>query len=57
MRLTSNAAGRWRFESFGELIGYDGENLAYQVRIAVDESVVEVMVNGKWLTARIYPTK
>ena len=39
MRLTSNAAGRWRFESFGELIGYDGENLAYQVRIAVDESV------------------
>lgn len=39
MRLTQNAAGRWRFESFGELIGYDGENLAYQVRIAVDESV------------------
>ena len=39
MRLTQNAAGRWRFESFGELIGYDGENLAYQVRIAVDQSV------------------
>lgn len=27
------------------------------VFIAVDNSAVEVMVNGKWLTARIYPTK
>ena len=27
------------------------------VFIAVDNSAVEVMVNGKWLTGRIYPTK
>jgi beta-fructofuranosidase len=27
------------------------------VFLAVDGSAVEVMVNGKWLTARIYPTK
>ena len=27
------------------------------VFIAVDNSAVEVMVNGKWLSGRIYPTK
>lgn len=28
-----------------------------EVFIAVDQSAVEVMVNGKWLSGRIYPTK
>ena len=27
------------------------------VFLAVDGSAVETMVNGKWLTGRIYPTK
>lgn len=39
MRITQNAAGRWRFESFGELIGYDGENNAYQICVAVGEGI------------------
>ena len=36
MRLTQNAAGRWRLETFGELIGYDGENNAYQISITAE---------------------
>ena len=28
-----------------------------EVFIAVDKSAVETMVNGKWLSGRIYPTK
>lgn len=33
MTLTQDASGRWRLETQGELIGYDGENMAHELCI------------------------
>ena len=45
MKLTGSPAGRWRLDTFGELIGYDGENNAYVISI---EAQIEDAAEWTW---------